>query len=186
MSRSDDTPDHPPVVVNVDDAPLVSQTSGAWGAAFKGLTPSMRPRGGMLGVNQMRVAPGNTTCPFHFHVHEDEVFFIQSGRGVLRYGDSLTELRPGDCVSCPAGTKVAHQICNPFDEDLVYLAIGNYDPAEVCVYPDNGKTLVRSIGQVGFLEQAPYLAGEPDQPTIFALAREAGIGGAATTDVDDS
>ncbi len=162
----------PPTVVNVDEVPETERFGGDhWGAAFRSLTPSMVPRGGRLGVNRMRVPSGRTTCPFHSHQREDEVFFILSGRGVLRYGDDLRELRPGDCVSCPAGTGVAHQIANPFDEDLIYLAIGAHDPDEVCVYPDNGKVMVRSLKQIGRMTTAEYLDGESDPPRIFELVK---------------
>ena len=94
-----------------------------------------------------------------------------SGRGVLRYGDDIQEIGPGDCISCPAGTQVAHQIANPFEEDLIYLAIGPNDPNEVCVYPDTGKVLVRSLSRIGFLEEADYMDSELDEPKIFELAR---------------
>ena len=162
--------DIPPFVVNVHELPEIERTVGDhWGAAYKQLTPSMRPRGGRLGVNQMRLPPGRTTCPFHYHQREDEVFFILSGRGILRYGEELIELRAGDCVSCPAGTKLAHQIANPFREDLVYLAMGPYDSDEVCVYPDSGKVMIRSLQTVGRLTKTEYLEGEPDVPKIFAL-----------------
>jgi uncharacterized cupin superfamily protein len=129
----------------------------------------MRPRGGSLGVNYMRVAPGRTACPFHHHLREDEVFYVLSGRGVLRYGEELTELRAGDCVSCPAKSGIAHQIANPFEEDLVYLSIGPFDPDEVCAYPDNGKVLVRGLNAIGRLEARDYLDGEPERPRIFEL-----------------
>lgn len=120
-------------VVSVDEVEEVGQTAGDhWGGFDKVLTPSMRPRGGSLGVSRSRVPPGHTMSPFHSHQREDEVFFVLSGRGVLRYGDDIRALRPGDCVSCPAGTQVAHQLANPFDEDLIYLAIGVHDPHEVC------------------------------------------------------
>jgi len=161
--------DTPPIVVNVQTAPVETMCQEPWGGSWVVLTPSMRPRGGSLGVNQMRLPPGHTTCPFHWHAREDEVFYIQSGRGVLRYGDELQEIGPGDCISCPAGTKIAHQIANPFHEELVYLAIGPYDPHEVCGYPDNGKVLVRAAGAIGFLEKAEYMQGEPERPRIFEL-----------------
>ncbi len=163
----------PAKVVNADEVPETERFMGKhWGAAFKALTPSMRSRGGRLGINQMRVGPGRSVCPFHHHQREDEAFFILSGRGILRYGDELTPLRPGDCVSCPAGTGVAHQIANPFDEDLVYLAIGAHDPQEVCVYPDNGKVLVRALGRIGELGDAKYMDGEPERPRILELFDE--------------
>lgn len=160
----------PPIVVNVEDAAEIDRSMGDhWGAAFKILTPSMRPRGGSLGINMMRVQPGHSVCPFHTHQREDEAFFVISGRGVLRYGDDVHALRAGDCVSCPAGTGTAHQIANPFDEELVYLAIGNHDPQEVCTYPDSGKVMVRGLGLTGRVENAPYFDGEADRPAILDM-----------------
>lgn len=140
------------------------------GEIYKILTPSMRPRGGRLGVNWVCVPPGRTAVPFHMHQREDEVFYVLSGRGKLRYGESTYPLKEGDCVSCPAGTGTAHQIANISDEDLVYLAIGSHDPDEVCVYPDSGKVMVRSLQRIGWLGNVDYLEGEPEVPRIFSLA----------------
>jgi len=163
-----DTP-HP--VVNADELDETSYVHGEHFCSYdKQLTPSMQPRGGRLGVNLTRVPPGRTACPFHYHQLEDEVFYVLSGNGVLRYGDALYPLRPGDCVSCPAGTRTAHQIANNGSTDLVYLAIGNHEPQEVCGYPDSGKIMVRGLAQVGFFTQAEYFDGEPAAPKIFALA----------------
>lgn len=161
--------DRPSQIVNADTQPEVERLMGEhWGAAFVPLTPSMRPGGGALGVNRMRVPPGHAAVPFHSHRKEDEAFYVLSGRGVFRYGDeALREVGPGDCISCPAGTGVAHQLANPFDEDFVYLAIGAFDPDEVCTYPDNGKILVRALGQIGRMTPAPYMDGEPDRPGIL-------------------
>lgn len=104
-------------VVNVDEVEEVEQINGQyWGGTDKVLTPSMRPRGGKLGVIQSRLPPGRVMAPFHYHQREDEVFFVLSGRGLIRYGEDVRILRTGDCVSCPAGTGVAHQIANPFNE----------------------------------------------------------------------
>jgi uncharacterized cupin superfamily protein len=158
-------------VVNADEVEETEHLAGErWGGAYKPLTPYMERHGGRLGVNLSRLPPGRTTCPFHYHMREDEAFYVLSGRGVLRYGDELRVLRAGDCVSCPAGTRVAHQIANPFDEDMTYLAIGPNDPDEVCVYPDSGKIMVRSLKTVGRLTPTEYMAGEPDEPRIFELA----------------
>lgn len=161
-----------PSVVNEADVDEIEHTFGAhYGAAFKCLTPGMTARGGKLGVNRMRLPKGRTTCPFHYHQREDEAFFVLSGRGVLRYGEELREIRAGDCVSCPAGTQIAHQIANPFDEELVYLAIGNCDPDEVCVYPDSDKVMVRSLHARTRLGQLEYFDSEPQPPKIFELAK---------------
>ena len=160
-------------VVNIDEVEETSHLTGdRWGGFDKRLTPSMRQKGGRLGVSCSRVPPGRSMCPFHYHQLEDEVFFVLSGRGVLRYGDDVRVLRAGDCVSCPAGTQVGHQLANPFEEDFVYLAIGPFEPNEVAVYPDTDKVLVRSLRRVGVLATTEYLAGEPDRPKIFDLAAE--------------
>lgn len=160
-------------VQNVEEAPTQGEAQAPWGAAWKVLTPHMRGAGGSLGVVHNRLKQGMIGCPFHWHSKEDEAFFVLSGKGILRYGESIRQLGPGDCVSCPAGTKVAHQIANPFPEDLVYLAIGHRDPNEVCGYPDTGKVFVRALGKVGTLEKMAYLEKEPSPPRIFELASDA-------------
>ncbi len=91
----------------------------------------------------------------------------------MRYGDApVREVGPGDCISCPAGTKTGHQLANPFDEDLVYLAIGNHDPEEICVYPDSGKVLARVLQKVGWLEKTTYMEGELDVPELLSMGSD--------------
>ena len=90
---------------------------------------------------------------------------------MFRYGDELRSIRAGDCISCPAGTQIAHQLANTGDEDLVYLAIGRND--EVCVYPDSGKVMVRSLRRVGVFEKTDYYANEPEPPRIFGMTETA-------------
>ena len=158
-------------VVHVADAPAEGGGETPWKGTYKVLTPQMRDAGGTIGVVENTLSPGSVGCPFHWHLREDEVFYVLRGRGVLRYGDEIYEIGPGDCLSCPAGTQIAHQIANPFSEDLVYLAIGPHDPHEVCGYPDNGKVYVRGLGRAGIgrLDSQDYMAGEPDPPLIFDL-----------------
>ncbi len=175
MSEATEKP--APVVVNARDQEEHVHLDGeSWGGSYKDLTPALRgPDGrGMdrLGVNLTRLPPGRALCPFHHHLREDEVFYVLSGRGVLRYGDELFDLGPGDCVSCPAGSGVAHQIANPFDEDMVYLAIGPNDPHEVCVYPDSNKVMVRGLRTVGVLEKTHYMHGEAERSVIFDMIAE--------------
>jgi uncharacterized cupin superfamily protein len=159
-----------PIVVNTAQVEeVIDDESPRWPSYYKPLTPALTPRMGRLGVNQSRIPPGMTGCPFHSHQVEDEVFIVTAGRGLFRYGDTVREIGPGDCISCPAGTGIAHQIANPFGEDLVYFAIGMNDPNEVCTYPDNGKVMVRSLHQHGYLNAADYFEGEPDPPVIFGM-----------------
>ncbi len=165
----DPTPETTPLITNADAASRDAMEEKPWGCSWEVLTVGMRERGGTLGVVRNHLEPGHTTCPFHWHTREDEVFYVLSGKGVLRYGEHLREIGPGDCISCPAGVQIAHQIANPFETTLVYLAIGPRDPHEVCGYPDSGKLMVRAAGGIGVMEKTPYMAHEPAQPKIFEL-----------------
>lgn len=157
-------------IINVDQASVEGGNAPSpWAGTYRVLTPQMRAAGGSLGVAYNTLPPGSIGCPFHWHAREDEVFYVVSGRGVLRYGDTVRPIRAGDCISCPAGTETAHQIGNPYDTDLVYLGIGPYDPHEVCGYPDTDKVMVRALKTVGRLEKLPYMADEPDPPRLFEL-----------------
>ncbi len=172
--NADTPPPQPPLVVNVADVPETVQMDDAhWGCAFKPLTPALdalgKQGGVRLGMNLSRVPPGRSGCPFHAHAREDEVFYVLSGRGLLRYGDSVREIGPGDCIACPAGTGIAHQIGNPYDEDLVYLGVGVNDPHEVCTYPDSGKVMVRSLKRIGVFEATEYMHGEGPRPKLLDM-----------------
>ncbi len=166
------SPPASPLITSDRDAPLEGGGEAPWGSRWQVLTAGMRERGGSLGVVKNVLRKGEVGCPFHWHLREDEVFYVISGRGLFRYGDTLTEVSAGDCLSCPAGTRVAHQIANPHDEPLVYLAMGPRDPHEVCGYPDSGKLFARGAGRIGFLEDAGYMDGEPEEPVIFGLHEE--------------
>ncbi|TRX73389.1 cupin domain-containing protein [Pseudomonas mangiferae] len=157
-----------PLIVNLDEAEEELDFEGPHhGSATRRLTPPRNGQRPRLGVRATRVPSGRTACPFHAHAREDEVFYVLSGRGLFRYGEQVREIRAGDCVSCPAGTGIAHQLANPFEDDLVYLSIGPHDPDEVCVYPDSGKVMVRSLGEVGRLHATDYFDGEPERPLIL-------------------
>lgn len=164
-------------VLNIEDA---EEDDGGddpiWGGAFRILTPFMEENGGALAMNVTRLAPGKIGCPFHAHYVDDEIFFVLSGTGVVRYGDRLYPVRPNDTISCPAGTGVAHQFANTGDEDLVYLGIGANSRNEVVTYPDSDKVMVRRLGKVGFLEKAEFMAGEPERPRVLEMAAKAAAG----------
>ena len=162
-----------PVLI-IDEAEEQSSADGEhWGGTYRVLTPCMVANGGDLTMNVSRLPPQRVGCPFHFHVLNDELFYVLSGSGMLRYGEEIFPIRPGDTISCPAGTKVAHQIVNTGSEDLVYLGIGADSPNEVCGYPDSGKVMVRALRTVGFLTRTEYMAGEPERPLILDLAKNA-------------
>jgi len=134
------------------------------GERFAGAEIPLAVLGGgtQIGVNLVELVPGRQSCPLHFHVREEEHFWVLAGRCVLRSGDDRHEMGPGDYVCFPAGTGVAHAFENPFAEPCRLLAIGSKDPAEIAVYPESGKAKLRALDVIVPLpaEGLDYWAGE--------------------------
>jgi uncharacterized cupin superfamily protein len=99
-----------------------------------------------LGYSFDVVPPGKSSCPFHHHYGEEEMFFIVRGSGTLRYGSETRKIRSGDFICCPTGgADTAHQIINDSSEELAYISVSTMMAAEVCGYPDSGK--IGSFGE---------------------------------------
>ena len=126
-------------VVNVDELELESFEKGTkFASRFKRIGPLVGARD--LGYSYDVVPPGKSSCPFHSHRAEEEMFFIVHGTGTLRYGSERRKIRAGDVICCPTGgPDTAHQIVNDSDADLAYLSVSTMMPAEVCEYPDSRK-----------------------------------------------
>ena len=78
-----------------------------------------------LGYSYDVVPPGKRSCPFHSHRAEEEMFFIVSGTGTLRYGSETRKIRAGDVICCPTGgPETAHQIVNDSDAPLAHAREG--------------------------------------------------------------
>jgi len=135
-----------------------ARETGKYGAAGREAAPALGAQG--LGYALVSLDPGRRSCPFHFHYSEEEMFYVLSGAGVLRQGkegekEEELELAPGDFVSFPAGTGIAHQFINRTEEPFVYLAVSNIVKGDVCVYPDSDKILFR--GARTMVRRSPVL-----------------------------
>jgi uncharacterized cupin superfamily protein len=139
------------------------------GARFAGAEIPLGALGGAvdIGVNLVEIPPGAQSCPLHWHLREEEHFYILAGRCALRVGDERCDMGPGDYVCFPAGTRIAHCFENPHDAPCRLLAIGGRDPDEIAVYPDSGKAKLRAVGAIvpWPIQSLDYWDGErPDQP----------------------
>jgi uncharacterized cupin superfamily protein len=105
------------------------------------------------GLRHVVVAPGALNCPPHWHAAEHELFVVLDGDGTLLLYDNqgaLAErhaLRPGHCVSCPGGMRLAHAL-RAGEHGMTYLAYGTRDTGEIVYYPRSrkawlGRVLVR-------------------------------------------
>jgi uncharacterized cupin superfamily protein len=126
-------------VVNIDELKLERFEQGV---KFRSDCARVGPLVGAkdLGYSYDVVPPGKSSCPFHSHRAEEEMFFVVKGTGLLRYGDETRRVRAGDFICCPTGgPDTAHQIVNDSDAELAYISVSTMMPAEVCEYPDSKK-----------------------------------------------
>lgn len=93
----------------------------------------------LVGASLWEVPPGEAAYPYHFHYSDEEVVFVLSGRPSLRTPEGVRELETGEAVRFPLGEEGAHQILNPTDEPVTFLAISSHGRPDIVVYPDSDK-----------------------------------------------
>jgi uncharacterized cupin superfamily protein len=90
-----------------------------------------------FGVNLTRLPPGGRSALRHTHTREDEFIFILEGEPVLVTNAGETPLRPGMCAGFKAGDGNAHHLVNRTIYDVVYIEIGDRNPGDTVIYPDD-------------------------------------------------
>lgn len=75
----------------------------------------------LTNFSQARFAPGQIAAA---HAHDDmcEVFFVESGSGVIRIDDNEYPLQEGTCVAVEPGE--AHEVANNGTNELVLTYFG--------------------------------------------------------------
>lgn len=91
------------------------------------------------GSSVYEIPPGQSICPYHYEVGEEEWLLVLSGRPTLRDPDGEHQLEPLDCVFFPTGPDGAHAVYNRTDETLRVLMYSQSVNPAVCVYPDSDK-----------------------------------------------
>lgn len=95
------------------------------------------------GVSRVRIPPGKESFAYHLHHREEEWIYILSGRGVAVVDGDEFDMSAGDFIAFPAPS-VAHNMTNPFDEELVYLMGGENRKFELADFPDLDRRMVRN------------------------------------------
>ena len=94
-------------------------------------------------VSLYEILPGKSAYPYHYHLKNEETFYIISGTGLLRSPEGERVVSAGDLLFFPATSEGAHKLTNLSEtENLVYLDIGVMYDMDVCLYPDSGKIAV--------------------------------------------
>ena len=117
-----------------------------------------------LGAAVDIVPPGKRSCPYHYHLAQEELFIVLEGSGSLRVAGQMLPLRAGDVIFIPSGPEYPHQLVNSSDAPLKYLSISTQEYPELCAYPDSGKTEAFAKGHRLMQREAAnldYWDGEP-------------------------
>lgn len=115
-------------------------------------------------VSVYEVPPGKSAVPYHYHMRNEEVFFILSGKGLLKSPEGEREVTAGDFLFFPNNEKGAHKISNISQtETLVYADFDVRFEPEIAFYPDSDKVGIfgkdtRLIFPIS--KQATYFDGE--------------------------
>ncbi len=96
--------------------------------------------GEQCAVSLYEIPPGKSAYPYHYHMKNEESFYIISGNGILKtpMGDKMVSA--GDFLFFPANEKGAHKLTNISEtEGLIYLDFDTHNDIDVAFYPDSGK-----------------------------------------------
>ncbi len=148
--------ERPPNVVALSDVPAALSGRARLAGRAAGAVAS--------GLNYVVLSAEAQGAPAHCHSHEEELFVVLAGGGVLelwpRGADSAEEhaLSVGDVVSRPAGTGVAHAF-RAGAQGMTYLAFGTRESGDMCFYPQSGRVSLRGLG---IALRAPEIDHLPD------------------------
>ena len=124
------------------------------------------PRGyaGRTMVCVYEIPPLKSAYPYHFHLKNEETFYIISGEGLLRTPDGEERVSAGDLLFFPASSDGAHRLTNLSPtEKLVYIDFDVIHDLDAAVYPDSGKIGVwgKGVNRVYRLDSdVDYYEGE--------------------------
>jgi uncharacterized cupin superfamily protein len=117
-----------------------------------------------LGAGFDILAAGKRSCPYHYHLAQEEMFVILEGEGTLRVAGELLPVRAGDVVFIPPGPAYPHQLINTSTAPMRYLSISTQERPELCYYPDSDKLAAFADGH-GIMQRRSdkldYWDGEP-------------------------
>jgi uncharacterized cupin superfamily protein len=124
-----------------------------------------RSRDNQCYVAIYEIPPQKASYPYHYHLKNEEVFYIISGNGILETPDGNKTISAGDIIVCPPSEKGAHRIINSsHSEMLVYLDCDTVNYPDIAYYPNSDKVGIILNGESSiFYEKSTevdYYSGE--------------------------
>jgi uncharacterized cupin superfamily protein len=91
------------------------------------------------GATMYELVPGQSICPYHYEVAEEEWLLVLEGRPTIRHPEGEDELAPGDIAFFPTGPAGAHKVTNHGETTARVLMFSNRVTPAIAVYPDSEK-----------------------------------------------
>jgi uncharacterized cupin superfamily protein len=66
--------------------------------------------------------PAGSAIPVHLHEHDEELYFIFQGQGILTLDDQQVEVKAGDLAACQKGS--SHGLRNTSGQVIKLLVVG--------------------------------------------------------------
>jgi uncharacterized cupin superfamily protein len=117
------------------------------GFRWRGESVGLNAGSERLGASIYELPPGEATCPYHYHLANEELLIVLAGCPHLRSPEGWRQLDEGEVVAFPVGEDGAHQLVNRSDDPVRLLMVSEMRSPEIAVYPDAKK--------VGAREHAP-------------------------------
>ncbi len=95
-----------------------------------------------LGATLYELPPGEAPWPIHYHLANEEMLVVLSGRPSIRTENDERELDEGALVTRPADERGAFQIVNRTDQTVRVLIVSEMRVPDVVVRPESGKLSV--------------------------------------------
>jgi uncharacterized cupin superfamily protein len=91
------------------------------------------------GISVYEIPPGQSVCPYHYEVGEEEWLLVLAGTPTLRHPEGSEVLDPWDVVCFPRGPEGAHGVGNETAETARVLMFSTVVVPTATVYPDSDK-----------------------------------------------
>jgi uncharacterized cupin superfamily protein len=91
------------------------------------------------GITVYELPPGQSVCPYHYEVGEEEWLLVLEGNPTVRHPGGSERLDPWDVVCFPRGPEGAHGIGNETESTVRVLMFSTVVVPTATVYPDSDK-----------------------------------------------
>jgi uncharacterized cupin superfamily protein len=108
-----------------------------YGAAYARVGALLGPR--KTGVTIYELQPGQSVCPYHYEVGEEEWLFVLQGTPSVRDPEGEHQCAVGDIVFFPDGPEGAHKVTNRSQAVAQVMMFSTRNNPAFAVYPDSNK-----------------------------------------------